>query len=1698
LGLLQKPIPEKKKSVNVYVGKPKPHIVKQIKATKEKQDDMSDISDISDMSDDDIKTTTYKPKQALIQQPKISMMTGDEAELLGKTYLDNFKKFKTGLYVPSTIKSEIEKEKAIDDMYDDEDKIKVKEHKIPKMSKIIEKTDEDSDEEVDEDFKTIVNKKDFVDMFPYMKSNVPKDVLKRLLLLDISKTEKENGEIIEVYRNVVSLNRITALFSEKARMKCTRINSPSGLSPFDYYLKHKKTIDEQVIKAKKLNATQRETILKQIRKNIFSQAPDCSYFNVSRVIYLFKYLFGNNVKALRKLKWLDMSAGWGDRLIAAIVLGLTKYVGADPSIEMKNIYPKIINKLVKPENKDKYNVFSQPFEDIPEMKEEFDIAFTSPPFYDFEIYCDDSQQCIQKYPNETSWVNDFLIPYTLKAWRSVRKNGFVVLYIEDKEDPEDDDVSVDGFKAGKGGKYVNAIKQHLGTPAVLKMRYSDQDKDKARSFYIWQKTDDIKDEKMTTMTTMTTEPKHTIKTETKIDTEDTEDTVDTESKSSYKTDDGKPKTKEELIALLREDCKPGQIKNPKTGRCVKEDGPTGKKLIKQMMFEYGIDENKVKPIEEPAKKIDDIVVEDEVEDIDEDVDEDEEPKPVIGQPKTKEEVIALLREDCEPGFIKNPKSGRCVKEDGPTGKKLIGDMLKLYNITKQDKKAVKAVKKQDVIPGIYKQTHKQQKLDISKIMVGDKHLVKPKYEIKLTTAPTYFQNNREKFIEEINKLFKPLKNEIKAQEKEVPTCDKKTKDRNFSLMTHQKVIHDYINNMAPYRGLLIYHGLGSGKTCTSIAVAEGLKEHKKVFIMTPASLRSNYIKELKNCGDELYKTNHVWKFLSRAIYAENLDKIAVNYGIPYEFVKSNNGIWVTISNPKEKTNYHHLSIDQRASLNKQIDQMINKKYNFINYNGIRKTGLDALIAQGRTEGKKNPFDHSVIIVDEAHNLISRIVNKIKQNKTKSLSYTIYDLLMNADDCRIVFLTGTPIINYPNELGVIFNILRGYIKTFEIPLRSKTGRLQKKNIFKTLQQHNLLDYMDYDERNDVLIVTRNPYGFFNKYTKGTYKGVKHTSNKGKIATDDEFITSIVEQLREKDIEAIVKNIKLTKHKLLPDKAEEFINLFIGSRGKDDVELTNQTLLKQRILGFTSYYRSAQESLLPRYDEDTDRHIINIPMSDHQFQKYKIVREKELKQEEKDFYEKAKKQKQGIVDVYDDVTSTYRIFSRLACNFVFPDEVRRPMPNGENIQDINLADLDEDIIDAKPVDEIVKSEEGVLELDDADELASKISKNVNGTYQRRIQEALDMLKMRESEYLTGDGLKIYSPKFSVMLDNIINTLDDPIKNGLHLVYSSFRNIEGIELFRMVLEANGFSQFKLKRNADSEYVLNMTEEELEKPSYMLYTGKETVEEKETMRNVYNGNWSILSTKLQNQLREIAPDNSVGQIIKVIMITASGAEGIDLKNTRYVHIMEPYWHPVRVEQVIGRARRICSHKELPPEMQDVTVYNYLMTFTPEQIAKAANIRMRDGNMTTDQSLDNLSNKKKKISTELLKSIKESSIDCNLHNKSNIKEGLVCYKIQNPKPDKFNYKPIIDTSAKDEVIKMNMQVVKYKYALVTLKTPEHPSGKKYVLKKVINDAGQYQFTNEVYDYESYKFIKENPGMGGEPDYIGELVKIKDGLYNIV
>jgi len=126
---------------------------------------------------------------------------------------------------------------------------------------------------------------------------------------------------------------------------------------------------------------------------------------------------------------------------------------------------------------------------------------------------------------------------------------------------------------------------------------------------------------------------------------------------------------------------------------------------------------------------------------------------------------------------------------------------------------------------------------------------------------------------------------------------------------------------------------------------------------------------------------------------------------------------------------------------------------------------------------KNPFDHSVVIIDEAHNFVSKIVNKLKN--ANSVYSLMYHQLMDAIDCRIVLLSGTPILNYPNEMGVMFNLLRGYIKTWEFKVTvSTTKEINQKTIVKMLEKEGLqtYDYIQYS--NNKLILTRNPFGFVN--------------------------------------------------------------------------------------------------------------------------------------------------------------------------------------------------------------------------------------------------------------------------------------------------------------------------------------------------------------------------------------------------------------------------------------------------------------------------------------------------------------------------------------------------------------------------------------------------------------------------------------------
>ena len=1033
----------------------------------------------------------------------------------------------------------------------------------------------------------------------------------------------------------------------------------------------------------------------------------------------------------------------------------------------------------------------------------------------------------------------------------------------------------------------------------------------------------------------------------------------------------------------------------------------------------------------------------------------------------------------------------------------------------------------------------------------------PKREKFVVRTSNYYMNNRKLYIQKIAELFRPYRKEILSDSSTV-SCNVTSKV-DFKLLTHQKIVKDYLNLYTPYRGLLLYHGLGAGKTCSSIAIAEGMKTERPVVLMTPASLKMNFFSEIKKCGDMMYKKNQYWEFISTVGNPQYVNILSNILQIPQDIITRKKGAWL-VDVTKKESNYDTFDNDKQKAIDEQLDLMIRAKYLDINYNGLNRNKLKELT----DNFTKNPFDNVTVIIDEAHNFVSRIVNKIK--KPNSISYILYDYLMKATNTKIVLLSGTPIINYPNELGILFNILRGYIKkwTFQLsikPTAPKNFKLNKDEILKFFDREgfNTYDYVEFSGNN--LIITRNPYGFINtkkkvsggannntKKQKNVDKSEKNTKNSRntrknkleqvqskfiiendiiKINTDSEKIkeqeiepealieyndrifqdlhkggTNIFDEydgvmldetgnLNDQDFEAEIRRIlnknyieileigsKYEELKALPDDSDSFLSMFVDDT---TIQMKNENTFKKRILGLTSYFRSAEEKLLPSFiknEAGENYHIVPVEMSEFQFSTYQKIRKEEAEEEKKNKQKKIKQARKENPEDLFKIFSTYRIFSRAACNFAFPKPPGRPMPSdGEkNIADI---ELDETAVDGLSVDSLPSVNEYVSE-EDVEELKKTMKEPTD--YQNRIKTALNFLKYdpkkpASEQFLTEEGLRIYSPKFLKILQNI----QDQDNIGLHLLYSQFRTIEGIGILKLVLEANGFAEFKIRKNNETtNWEIVENEEDSGKMKFVLYTGTESPEEKEIIRNIYNSNWDVVPKTIRLQLEQSFSNNFYGEVIKLMMITASGAEGINLKNTRFVHIVEPYWHMVRIEQVIGRARRICSHHDLPEDLRTVKVFLYLSTFSELQKTNKKNIeimnrdisRIDNRPITTDETLFDTSILKNRINSQLLNAIKETAIDCSIYNTLNKDENLVCYGFGKVTSNTFSSYPTLQEDLSD------VQEINIKKTKLKLKATKPIDGIVYAINPK---------TMEAYDMASYQQALQGTG---ELVLVGKIVKV--------
>jgi len=321
------------------------------------------------------------------------------------------------------------------------------------------------------------------------------------------------------------------------------------------------------------------------------------------------------------------------------------------------------------------------------------------------------------------------------------------------------------------------------------------------------------------------------------------------------------------------------------------------------------------------------------------------------------------------------------------------------------------------------------------------------------------------------------------------------------------------------------------------------------------------------------------------------------------------------------------------------------------------------------------------------------------------------------------------------------------------------------------------------------------------------------------------------------------------------------------------------------------------------------------------------------------------------------------------------------------------------------------------------------------------------------------------------NLLGNIEHPDNKGLHLLYTQFRTIEGIGVLKLVLEANGYAEFKLKKSTTGTWSVAVSEADKNKPKFALYTGTENDEEKEIVRNIYNSNWDAIPPEIAKYVKDIHKNNFMGEVIKMFMITSSGAEGISLKNTRFVHILEPYWHMVRIRQVIGRARRICSHEDLPKKLRTVKVYMYhsVMSNDHKTSDKHISLRIRDVSkidkntpVTTDEAIFETASIKEGVNNQILDAVKSTAFDCTLYaaRRTGDDDAVACYSFGKTESNDFGTVPDIEVD-KSERADLNVRDAIWAAQEVTYK------GKTYAFNEE---------TNVLYDLESYHNAVEGLG----------------------
>jgi Helicase conserved C-terminal domain/Type III restriction enzyme, res subunit len=427
---------------------------------------------------------------------------------------------------------------------------------------------------------------------------------------------------------------------------------------------------------------------------------------------------------------------------------------------------------------------------------------------------------------------------------------------------------------------------------------------------------------------------------------------------------------------------------------------------------------------------------------------------------------------------------------------------------------------------------------------------------------------------------------------------------------------------------------------------------------------------------------------------------------------------------------------------------------------------------------------------------------------------------------------------------------------------------------------------------------------------------------------------------------------------PKHETEFNRMYVSSDGYPTINAAKKNNFQRRILGLVSYYIGST----PEYFAQKRVNYVDVPMSGYQT----------------DIYSHYEKIEQDIARKMRSASGgNYKSYTRQSCNFVFPamkqgmNGETRPRPRDFKVKESEILAVSKGKVKEDKKAKYYKVNDYLVRVD---EFADELDKHFGHKHQNdeskghTLMDDVAALKKIDPEYTIRtfddymrnakktkssllEEMHKSSAKMTFMIMMIMRS------HGPTQVYSNYVVMEGLQIFKIYLKYFGFTSFFSKERGKDGF------------RYTEYHGGIDPKDRRKVLESFNRS-----------------ENKLGDVCKIIMISPAGAEGISLNNIRQVHLMEPYWHEVRITQMIGRAIRQCSHRDLPMKDRFVEVYRY------------KSVRPGGGNQrwTTDQYIESMARSKEGLIQSFLDTMKEAAVDCELNkNHNSMVSNYRCFQFE-------------------------------------------------------------------------------------------------------